>query len=58
MYINMIQAFLSRDSVSSLRDESSTEDWIQIRGPFFDSGMLGVPGANAQQLHKICLTLQ
>ena len=54
----MIQFCLIRDSVSSLRDESSTEDWTQISGPFFDSGMLLVPGANEQQLHRICLTLQ
>ena len=31
----MIQACLIRNSVSSLRNESSTEDWTQISGPFF-----------------------
>ena len=54
----MIQACLIRDSVSSLRNESSTEDWTHISGQVFDSDMLLVPGANAQQLHMICLTLQ
>jgi hypothetical protein len=54
----MIQVCLIRDSVSSLRGESITEDWTQISGPFFDSGMLLVPGANEQQLHRICITLQ
>jgi hypothetical protein len=48
----MIQACLIRDSVSGLQNESRTEDWTQISGPFFDSG------ANAQQLHKICLKIQ
>ena len=54
----MTQACLIRDSVSSLRNESSTEDWTHISGPFFDSGMLLVAGANVQQLHNICHTLQ
>jgi hypothetical protein len=35
----MIQACLIRDSVSGLQNESRTEDWTQISGPFFDSGM-------------------
>ena len=50
----MIQTCLIRDSVSRLRNESSTEDWTQISGPFFfDSGMFIVPGANAQQLQFV-----
>ena len=49
----MIQACLIRDSVSSFRDESSTEDWTQISGLLFDSGMFLGPGANAQQLQFV-----
>ena len=48
--LNMIQTCLIRD----LR-ELNTEDWTQISWSYFDSGMLLVADANAQQFLRICL---